>query len=33
MCAVAHPCFNPCANLWWDGKLAIWPIGDWEPEK
>ena len=31
--AVACPCFNPCANSWWDGKLGIWPIGDWEPEK
>ena len=31
--AVLHPRFNPCANSWWDGKLGIWPIGDWEPEK
>ena len=30
LCAVAHPRFNPCANSWWDGKLGIWPIGDWE---
>ena len=33
LCAVAHPCFNPSANSWWDGKLGIWPIGDWEPAK
>ena len=25
--------FNPSANSWWDGKLGIWPIGDWEPAK
>ena len=30
LCAVARPCFNPCSNSWWDGKLGIWPIGDWE---
>ena len=33
LCAVARPHFNPCANSWWDGKLRIWPIGDWEPAK
>ena len=33
LCAVVHPCFNPSANSWWDGKLRIWPIGDWEPAK
>ena len=33
LCATAHPHFNPCANSWWDGKLGIWPIGDWEPAK
>ena len=21
------------ANSWWDGKLGIWPIGDWKPVK
>ena len=31
LCAVARPCFNTSANSWWDGKLGIWPIGDWEP--
>ena len=31
LCAVVRPCFNPCANCWWDGKLGIWPIGEWEP--
>ena len=33
LCAIPHPRFNPCANSWWDGKLGIWPIGDWEPAK
>ena len=33
LCAIVHPHFNPCVNLWWDGKLRIWPIGDWEPAK
>ena len=33
LCAIACPHFNPCANSWWDGKLGIWPIGDWEPAK
>ena len=33
LCAVACPRFNPSANSWWDGKLGIWPIGDWEPAK
>ena len=33
LCAVVHPRFNPCANSWWDGKLGIWPIGDWELAK
>ena len=33
LCAVVCPHFNPCANSWWDGKLRIRPIGDWEPAK
>ena len=33
LCAVARPRFNPCSNSWWDSKLGIWPIGDWEPAK
>ena len=33
LCAVARPCFNLCSNSWRDGKLGIWPIGDWEPAK
>ena len=24
---------TPVSNSWWDGKLGIWPIGDWEPAK
>ena len=31
LCTVVRPCFNTSANSWWDGKLGIWPIGDWEP--
>ena len=30
LCAVVKPRFNPCSNSQWDGKLGIWPIGDWE---
>ena len=33
LCAVARPHFNPCSNSWWESKLGIWPIGDWEPAK
>ena len=33
LCAVARLHFNPSVNSWWDGKLGIWPIGDWEPVK
>ena len=33
LCDIACPCFNFCANTWLDGKLRIWPIGDWEPVK
>ena len=33
LCAVVRPHFNPSVNSWWDGKLGIWPIGDWEPAK
>ena len=33
LCAVVRPHFNTCFNSWWEGKLGIWPIGDWEPAK
>ena len=33
LCTVASLCFNPSANSWWDRKLGIWLIGDWEPAK
>ena len=33
LCTVARLCINPSVNSWWDGKLGIWPIGDWEPAK
>ena len=31
LCDVVRPHFNISVNSWWDGKLGIWPIGDWEP--
>ena len=31
LCAVARPRFNTSLTAWWDRKLGIWPIGDWEP--
>ena len=33
LCAVARPRYNPSVNSWWDRKLGIWPIGDWDPAK
>ena len=33
LCAIVHPRFNPSANSWWDSKLGIWPVADWEPAK
>ena len=33
LCTVARPHFNLSANSWWDRKLGIWLIGDWEPAK
>ena len=30
LCDVAHPRFNHSPNSWWDGKLGIWPIGEWK---
>ena len=33
LCAVARPRYSPCGKSWWDGRLGIWPIGDWEPAK
>ena len=33
LCAVVRPHFKPCSKSWWDSKLGIWPIGDWEPAK
>ena len=33
LCAVVRPHYNPCSHSWWDGKLGIWPIGDWELAK
>ena len=33
LCAIVCPRFNPSVNSWWDGKLRIWPIGDWELAK
>ena len=33
LCAIAHSRFNSSGNSWWDGKLGIWPIADWELTK
>ena len=33
LCTVARLNFILSANSWWDRKLGIWPIGDWEPAK
>ena len=33
LCTVVRPHFNPSVNSWWDRKLGIWPIWDWEPAK
>ena len=33
LCTIVRPHFNPSVNSWWDSKLGIWPIGDWEPAK
>ena len=33
LCTVVRLRFNPSVNSWWDRKLGIWPIGDWEPVK
>ena len=33
LCTVARLHYNPSVNSWWDRKLGIWPIGDWEPAK
>ncbi|KAL7578224.1 hypothetical protein ACA910_012647 [Epithemia clementina (nom. ined.)] len=31
LCAVARPRFDNTTISWFDGKLGIWPIGDWVP--
>ena len=33
LCAIARPRFIPYLNKWWDGKIGIWPIGEWVPAK
>jgi hypothetical protein len=33
LCAVAHPRFVASTKQWWDGKLGIWPVGEWVPAK
>ena len=33
LCTVVRLHFNPSANSWWERKLGIWPIADWEPAK
>ena len=29
LCAQARPRWDPHRNAMWDGKIGIWPIGDW----
>ncbi|KAL7572931.1 hypothetical protein ACA910_007438 [Epithemia clementina (nom. ined.)] len=31
LCAVARPRFCTTSNSWFDGKIGIWPVGDWVP--
>ena len=31
ICAQARPRHDPNTNTLWDGKLGIWPIGEWVP--
>lgn len=31
LCAQARPRHDPAKNAWWDGKIGIWPIGEWLP--
>jgi len=31
LCAQARPRFDPHGNAIWDGKIGIWPIGDYAP--
>jgi hypothetical protein len=31
LCAVARPRFNYATNSWFDGKIGMWPVGDFEP--
>lgn len=27
----AQPRFNPDRNCTWDGKIGMWPLGEWVP--
>ena len=31
LCAIARPRFNTSTGSWFDGKIGIWPIGEWAP--
>jgi hypothetical protein len=31
LCAQARPRWDPHTQTTWDGKIGIWPIGDWAP--
>ena len=33
LCAVARPRYDMNKNAWFDGKIGIWPIRNWEPVK
>ena len=33
LCAVAQPSYDTSLKTWWDGKLSIWPVSNWEVVK
>jgi len=30
LCAQARPRFDPQTRTYWDGKIGIWPVGEWK---
>ena len=31
LAAQARPRWDPCWNAYWDGKIGMWPVGEWTP--
>ena len=31
LAAQAQPRWDPCRNAYWDGKIGMWPVGEWTP--